>query len=59
MYETAQSTWTQAGEAFEQGNLEVAAARALEVERLAQEIRAALGLEQKNLEPAAEASPQG
>lgn len=44
-FEIARNGWTQAAEAFVAGNLEGATARGLEVERLGQEIRAALGLE--------------
>lgn len=53
-FEIAKNGWAQAAEAFAGGNLEGAAARGLEVERLAREIRQALGLEPQ---PAAEASP--
>jgi hypothetical protein len=52
-FEIARSGWTQAVEAFGAGNLEGAAARGLEVERLAREIRQALGLEPRDAEPAA------
>lgn len=57
-FEIAKSAWTQAGEAIGAGNVEGAAARGLEVERLAREIRQAVGLEPKDAE-AAEAAPQG
>jgi outer membrane PBP1 activator LpoA protein len=52
-FEIAKNGWTQAVEAFGAGNLEGAAARGLEVERLAREIRQAIGLEPKDAEPAA------
>lgn len=57
-FEIARNAWTQADEAFAGGNLEGAAARGLEVERLAREIRQAVGLEPKDAEPA-ETAPQG
>ncbi|MCU0976966.1 MAG: hypothetical protein MUC71_11750 [Steroidobacteraceae bacterium] len=52
-FEIAKNGWAQAVEAFSAGNLEGAAARGLEVERLAREIRQAVGLEPKDAEPAA------
>lgn len=52
-FEIAQNAWTQAAEAFSGGNLEGAAARGLEVERLTREIRRAIGLEPGEPEPAA------
>ena len=51
--EIAKFGWNQAVEAFDAGNLEGAAARGLEVERLAQEIRQALGLEPRAEDSAA------
>lgn len=57
-FEIAKSAWAQAVEAFGRGNLEGAAARGLEVERLARELRQAVGLEPRDA-PSAETAAQG
>lgn len=58
-FEIAKNGWAQAVEAFGAGNLEGAAARGLEIERLAREIRQAIGLEPKDPETAEAPAPAG